>query len=151
MAGKCKRTGKKFLFPLTVSSAVRLHANHHVRHQSEILTPRPLHNVEFENLDQTPGFCPRRRAKKSRRKEITLKIDILSFLKLYSNLIGEVNHVTNHDIIMNEVPVCGGLFILANVVKIENFPPQSAQSQTAFPGHLGDWEWLGDQALHNGR
>lgn len=109
MAVKCKRIGKQFLFPLIVSSAVRLHANHHVRHRSEILTPRPLHNVEFENLDQTPGSCLRRRAKESRRKEMILKTDIFTFLKIYSNLIGEDNHVTNHDIIMNEVPVCGAL------------------------------------------
>ena len=81
MAGKCKRTGKKFLFPLTVSSAVRLHANHHVRHQSEILTPRPLHNVEFENLDQTPGFCPRRRAKKSRKEGDDLENRHFNFSK----------------------------------------------------------------------
>ena len=84
---------------------MRLHANHHVRHQSEILTPRPLHNVEFENLDQTPGFCPRRRAKKSRRKEMILKTDIFTFLKIYSNLIGEDNHVTNHVDFENELKI----------------------------------------------
>lgn len=80
-----------------------------------------------------------------------LKTDIFTFLKIHSNLKGEDNHVTNYDIIMNEAPECGGLFNLANVAKIENFSPQSAQSQTAFPGHPGDWEWPGDQALDNGR
>ena len=104
-----------------------LHASHHVRHQSKILTQRPLHNVEFENLDQTPGFCPRRRAKKLRRKEMILKTDIFTFLKIHSNLKGEDNHVTNYDIIMNEAPECGGLFNLANVAKIENFSPNNGR------------------------
>lgn len=58
---------KQFPFSLTIFSEVRLHASHHIGYQSKILTPRHLHNVEFENLGQTPGFCPRRRAEKSRR------------------------------------------------------------------------------------
>lgn len=36
-----------------------------------------------------------------------LKTDILSFLKIYCNLIGEDNHVTNHDIIRKEITLSG--------------------------------------------
>lgn len=55
------------MFSLVIFSEVRMHANHHARYQNKILTLHRLRNVEFENLDQTPEFCPRHRAEKSRR------------------------------------------------------------------------------------
>lgn len=65
---------------------MKLHASHRVRYQSKILTQHHPRNVEFESLDQTPGFCLKHRAKKI-NKEIILKMAIFTFLKIYSNFI----------------------------------------------------------------
>lgn len=81
MTKKHKWIGKQCLFSLVLLSEVKLHASHHVWYPSKILTPRHLRNVEFENHDQTPGFCLRRRAKKSIRRLFWKQI-IFTFLKM---------------------------------------------------------------------
>lgn len=81
-----KRVGRQFLFPLALFSEVKLHAVHGVRSPRKILTLRHLHNAGFENLDQTPGSCLRRRAKKSIRGLVWKQI-LFIFLKIYSSVI----------------------------------------------------------------